>query len=540
MALLDKGSRSFTRRVVLSFIGGGLFASSPLAPTAWAQGSAFEQSVALSAAKYPVIAAFYQARDYQPIWTGPGDAVRRRALFRALIKAPNHGLPVARYDADQLTRDFGSIRSAKARGILEVETTKMFLTYVHDIQSGAVEPSKIDVDMAIKLPRRDPAEQLVAFMQDGPDRFLKSLPPKHPDYVRLMKEKVRLERIIQAGGWGPTVSGKAIKPGQKGRRVLELRLRLSAMGFKRLGISPTYDSKLEAAVTQFQIDHGLNVDGVAGAGTLKALNVSPEQRLEQVIIGLERQRWLNKDRGRRHIFVNQADFRAFVMDDGKPTLTTRVVVGKAYKFRTPEFTDEMTHMIINPTWHVPKSIARKEYLPQLKKDPDALRRHGLRMTDVRGRVVDPTTLDYEEYGINNFPFDLKQPPGSRNALGKVKFMFPNKFNIYLHDTPSKSLFNREVRAYSHGCVRVQKPFELAYTLLGRQSDQPENLFHDALATRRETQIDLVQPIPVHLVYHTAWVAADGRANYRADIYGRDKKVLKALLNAGVVMSGVQS
>jgi L,D-transpeptidase YcbB len=510
------------------------------APASYAQSTAFKQAVALAAAKDPAILEFYKARNFKPIWTGGSDRQRRRAFLDAASKSWVHGLPTSRYNATQMKKDFGAIKSAKARGILEVETSKKFLQYAQDIQSGILEPLKIDKELNVFPPRRDRMKNLVAFSKSSPTAFIRALPPKHPDYQRLLKEKARLEKIVGRGGWGDKVPAKKLKPGQSGKSVVAMRKRLKSLGYKKLGTSPEYNEVLQKSVQLFQVDHGLNPDGIAGVATIKAMNISAQTRLQQVIVGLERQRWLNKPRGKRHIFVNQADFRAYVMDNGKPTLETRVVVGKAGKFRTPEFSDEMTHLIINPTWHVPKSIARKEYLPMLKKDPTSLTRQGLRMTDVNGRRVDPTTLDYTQYDVKNFPFDLKQPPSTRNALGLVKFMFPNRFNIYLHDTPSKSLFARDTRAYSHGCVRVQKPFELAYTILKKQSSNPKALFHKHLDTGRETVVDLEKPIPVHLVYHTAWVTPQGRPNYRGDTYGRDKRIFKALVKAGVVLRAVRS
>ncbi len=539
--IVAKKSLFFTVLRASVMLGVFLTVFSPLfTSTAVAQSTAFKQAVALAAANDPAVLEFYKERNFKPIWTGNSDRQRRRAFLDAASKAWVHGLPAGRYDAAQLKKDFGAIKSAKARGTLEVETSKKFLQYAQDIQSGILEPLKIDKELYVKPPRRDRLKTLIAFTKSSPQSFIKSLPPKHLDYQRLLKEKARLEKIVGRGGWGPKVGGKALKPGQNNKRVVELRRRLTALGYKKLGTSPEYNETLQKSVQVFQVDHGLNPDGVAGGTTLKALNVSAQTRLQQVIVGLERQRWLNKPRGKRHIFVNQADFRAHVMDNGKPTLTTRVVVGKAGKFRTPEFSDEMTHMVINPTWHVPKSIARKEYLPMLQKDPNALARQGLRMTDVNGQRVDPSTLDYSQYDVTNFPFDLKQPPSRGNALGLVKFMFPNKFNIYLHDTPSKSLFARDTRAYSHGCVRVQKPFELAYTLLKPLTNDPKGLFHGHLDTGRESVVDLKAPIPVHLVYHSAWVTSGGRPNYRADTYGRDRKIFGALQKAGVVLHAVRS
>lgn len=508
--------------------------------TAQAQSVAYMQAVATASANDAAISTFYKERNYRPIWTGNGDSQRRRAFVEAAKSAGDHGLPTGRYDAQQLLADFASVRSPKGRGILEVETTRRFLQYAQDIQSGILDPNRLSQDVATIAPRRDRLSLLKAFAQSTPTAFIRKLPPSHPDYARLLKEKARIERVLGAGGWGPLVKAKSLKPGNSGDAVIALRDRLTAMGYRGAGNSTSYDDAMVRVVQAFQIDRGLNPDGVAGQSTIAAANISAQTMLQQVIIGLERQRWLNIDRGQRHIFVNQADFMAYVMDSGKPTLSTRVVVGKASsQYRTPEFTDEMTHLIINPTWHVPQSIARKEYLPMLLENPAALGRQGIVMKDGAGRRVDPTTLDYSQFSTSNFPFDLSQPPSPGNALGKVKFMFPNKFNVYLHDTPSKSLFGRDIRAFSHGCVRVQKPFELAYTLLARQTSNPKGLFTKYLNTGLETVVDLEKPIPVHLVYHSVWVTAQGHANYRLDTYGRDKLVFSALTKAGVVLRAVQ-
>ncbi|MCB1369031.1 MAG: L,D-transpeptidase family protein [Rhodobacteraceae bacterium] len=505
------------------------------------QSTAFKQAIALAAQNDAEVLEFYKARDFRPIWTESSGTSRRRAFIEAAAGAGDHGLPTSRYDANEIKASFASIQSARQRGELEVQTTQKFLQYAQDIQSGILEPSRLSADIDTQAPRRGRIATLEAFLKSNPRAFLKALPPKHPDYARLMKEKARLEKVLGSGGWGDKVPNRKLKLGSNGNSVVALRARLTAMGHKNLGNSPEFDEGLEKAVTQFQIDHGLNPDGVAGGGTIDALNVSAQTRLQQVIIGLERQRWLNFDRGNRHIFVNQADQRAFVMDNGKVTLDTRVVIGKASsRYRTPEFNDEMTHMVVNPTWNVPQSIASREYLPMLQKNPAALVRQGLRMYDASGRQVDSTQIDYSQFTPGQrFPFDLKQPPSSRNALGLVKFMFPNRFNVYLHDTPSKSLFARDGRAFSHGCVRVQKPFDLAYTLLRKQTSDPKGQFHSILDTGRETVVDLVKPVPIYLTYHTAWVTPSGRPNYRDDIYGRDHIVFSELAKAGVVLRAVR-
>ena len=507
---------------------------------AHAQTSPFGKAIAQAAAKDPVILAFYKSRAFKSFWTGNSDRQRRNAFIEALKSAPAHGLPRGRYDANKVKKTLTGLKSAKARGVLEVETTRKFLLYARDIQTGILEPRRIDKNMTLKPPRRDPLKTLQAFAKSSPAGFLKSLPPKTADYQRLLKEKVRMERIVGRGGWGATVKAKKLKPGDSNGSVQVMRKRLAVMGYKSSGSSPKYDASLEKVVKIFQQDHGLNADGVAGGQTIAALNVSAGNRLMQVVIGLERLRWLNKPLGKRHILVNEAAFMAYVMDNGKPTLTTRVVVGLPGKWRTPEFEKTMTHMIINPSWFVPGSIAGGEYLPLLQKDADALTRQGIVMTDASGQKVDPTSIDYSQYSKKDFPFSLRQPPSAANALGKVKFMFPNKHAIYLHDTPAKSLFGKDIRAYSHGCVRVHKPMELAYTLLSKQSANPKALFDGYLAGGEEVQVNLKTPVPIYLVYRTAWVSEKGRPNYRADGYKVDRLVFKALSKAGVALRGVKS
>jgi murein L,D-transpeptidase YcbB/YkuD len=253
---------------------------------------------------------------------------------------------------------------------------------------------------------------------------------------------------------------------------------------------------------------------------------------------MERERWMHIDRDVKHVWVNLPDFRAKIIDGGKTIFETRVVIGKNVPDqRSPEFSDEMEHMVINPSWGVPRSIIVKEYLPLLQQNPNAVGH--LQVVDGRGRVVDRGSVNFAAYNARNFPFALRQPPSDGNALGKVKFMFPNPYNIYLHDTPSKSLFDNEVRAYSHGCIRVADPFDLAHELLSWQSDNAEAEFEAALDSGRETMVKLKEHLPVHLVYYTAYPDAKGRISYRRDVYGRDAALFDALSVAGVELVGVR-
>ncbi|MEM6482396.1 MAG: L,D-transpeptidase family protein, partial [Pseudomonadota bacterium] len=347
------------------------------------------------------------------------------------------------------------------------------------------------------------------------------------------------------GGWGATVPVQKLERGDRGDAVIRLRTRLETMGYLTQSSVAKYDRTIEAAVREMQADHGLEVDGVAGISTLEELNVAATARLKSVLVALERERWLNsaetrsaKRRSTRQILVNLTDFSARVLDAGAETFYTRAVVGKNSKDRrSPEFSDLMEFMVINPTWHVPRSIAVKEYLPKLRANPNAA--SYIRLVNSRGQVVSRDTIDFAAYDRSSFPYSMKQPPSKSNALGLVKFMFPNEYNIYLHDTPHKKLFGRETRAFSHGCIRLSDPFGFAYHLLAVQEDDAEAFFASKLATGRETQVDLEEPVPVHIVYRTAISDAHGEVGYRRDVYGRDDTIWKALSQAGVSLPDVQ-
>lgn len=491
--------------------------------------------LAEAAAQDRVIADFYRARGYLPLWTGEGeaDAARRGALLAALAEAPSHGLPAARYDLPGLQARLRSVSGAEEAAAAEVALTTAFLRYASDMRAGLLVPSRAAPGIVRTVPRPDRARLLETFAAaQDPHAHLAGLPPQTPEYTQLRRARLDLERVLAAGGWGPTVPEAKLEPGDRGPAVLALRDRLVAKGYLVRGAQAIYDGALEAAVEAFQADHGLSVDGIAGPETLRALNVAPEARLAAVLVALERERWLNLPRGDRHILVNLTDFSARIMDDGMETFRTRAVVGRnTSDRRTPEFSDEMDHMVINPTWHVPHSIATRDYLPKLRQNPSAA--SYLTLVDRNGQTVSRADKDFSAYTASTFPYRMKQAPGRRNALGLVKFMFPNKYNIYLHDTPEKHLFARDLRTYSSGCVRLAEPFEFAYTLLAAQEADPEGYFHRVLDTGRETRVNLVDPVPVHIIYRTAVTDAKGRVQFRRDIYGRDAAVWEALSRAGV-------
>ena len=514
------------------------------AGVAWAGQSsaapaAFAQALAADVSGSESLAAFYKTTGYEDLWTGPDDGARRLSLFSAIDQADIHGLPVARYDAAALRAAFAAVQTEGDRGRLEAAMSLAYLQYATDLSSGALEPHDIDASMKREPQRPDDTYLLAVAKGAGFDQFLHDLPPDHPEYARLIKEKLILQQTIAAGGYGPAISADRLDVGASGTAVVALRDRLQAFGYLGPSASREYDQNLAIAVQRFQSDYGLPIDGVAGESTIFALNEEPMDRLKSVIVALERIRWMgDADFGSRHIWVNQPSFTAQIVDDGKVTFNTRVVIGKNDEdTRSPEFSETMKFLMVNPSWSVPRSITTKEYLPLLRSNPNAVGH--LQVIDGNGRVVPRGAVNFAAYTASNFPFALRQAPSDGNALGKVKFMFPNPYNIYLHDTPSKSLFANEVRAYSHGCIRVGSPFDLAYALLAKQSDDPQALFKSYLDTGAESRVDLNVPVPVHLVYFTAWPNSKGVVTYLRDVYGRDGKIFNALVEAGLAPLGVQ-
>jgi murein L,D-transpeptidase YcbB/YkuD len=505
-----------------------------------AAGSSFSRSLATAVADTEGFAAYYKATGYADLWTGPDDAARRQAALQAFSRAGDHGLPVARYDAAALVAAFHSARTERDRGQVEAEMSRAFVAYARDMSSGALTPSKVDAGIVRDIVRPDPQAMLQGFAtSEMPSEFLRDLAPSSAEYARLLKEKLRLEAVIAAGGWPKAPKAERLQPGDHGPEVIALRDQLVARGYLVASAAASYDRSLLRAIQRFQLDHGITADGVAGATTLEALGKPPSERLKSVIVALERLRWLgNAPRGSRHVWVNLPEFMVRIVDNGHTTFKTRAVIGKDVEDqRSPEFSDVMEYMVINPSWGVPRSIIIKEYLPLLQSNQNAVGH--LQVVDNKGRIVPRGAVNFAAYSAASFPFGLRQPPSDGNALGKVKFMFPNEHNIYLHDTPAKNLFAHDVRAYSHGCIRLGDPIDFAHVLLAAQNNDPKTFFQAELETKRETPVSLDSEVPVHIVYFTAWPTARGQIGYRNDVYGRDQRLFDALAEAGVVLTGEQ-
>ena len=516
------------------------------------------------------LGVFYGARGFAPLWTGPDDRDRRVALLAALASASVHGLPRARHDPRPLRERLARIATEADRAEAELAFARAFIAFAHDAGSGVIDPGQAGAGLVREVVRPDPADLLAAFAAaDDPAGYLRALHPQTEEYARLLRARLELAAVVARGGYGaPVTAGETIRPGDSGPAVEALRSRLSALGYPSApaasqgdpapvtaegapsapelapdlapDLAPelapdlvaAYDDTLLAAVEAFQTDHGLNPDGAVGERTLELVNLSAEERLASVTVALERERWLNFELGARHIRVQLADFRVDIVDDGVVTFSTRAVVGAMLKAKnTPEFSDEMTYMELNPDWTVPTGIIKRDYLPQLQSNPEALGH--LVLIDSGGRIVPREGIDFSAYTASTFPYTLRQAPGDSNALGLVKFMFPNPHAIYLHDTPEKHLFVRDRRTYSSGCVRLAEPFEFAYRLLERQEADPKGVFDRALATGRQSRIRLAEPVPIHIDYRTAFFGDGLRLRFRADVYGRDRAIHEALTRAGV-------
>ncbi len=485
------------------------------------------------------IRQFYAARDDAPYWTESDHA---EVLAATLEDSAAQGLPPGRYRVETIAAEAPASDPAE-RARREVAAMQAYLRYATDLSTGILRPSKVNSEIT-RTPKRPAAATLMAPLSSQTvAEALAGLQPADPDYARLIAEKARLEVLAQGASWGPAVpDGPTLHPGESSPRVADLRARLARLGYvvpESELAGTAFDESLADSVRQFQSDYGLNDDGVVGSMTLAAVNAPVETRLAQVVVNLERVRWMSGDPGARYLLVNIPDFKVTLYDGGAPTWSSKVVVGKTHVTETPEFDGVMKTMVVNPSWHIPDSIAIRDYLPKLQRNPMVLKNQGIDLMTRGGTVINPKLVDFTQYTPENFPFRIKQRPSDDNALGEVKFLFPNQHSVYMHDTPHRELFARDVRAYSNGCIRLEKPVELAHIVLTGQVPDPDTRYAELRASGKERGITLDRPIPVHIVYRTVTFDDTGAARYRPDVYGRDAQVFDALEAAGVTLPAAQ-
>ncbi len=441
------------------------------------------------------LAAVYRDRDFAPLWTNG----RSRLLLQMLAQAESHGLRRDDYHNRWLSMhaDAG-VQSPDDAAELDVIASDAFLVYAHHLGSGKVREETV-AGWHIDRPDPDLRARLQQAAVEDPSVVVADLLPRHPAYDRLRAGLEEFRAIARQGGWARVPDGPSLRSGDRGPQVLAVRRRLAVTGAPDGEI---FDEELAARVRGFQARHGLDPDGVVGKATRAELNVPVEARIDQIEINLERWRWLDADLGQRYVLVNIAGFRAGLYDGDRLTLGMRAIVGRTYH-RTPIFSDEIRYLVFSPYWNIPSSIARNEIRP---KGSTYMRRNGIEV--LRGGR-------------------LRQKPGPANPLGRVKFMFPNRFSVYLHDTPARDLFDQTSRSFSHGCIRLEKPLELATLLLAEKGWSRDEVERAANAGMART-VSLDQRVPVHILYWTAWADETDALQFRPDLYGRDRAVLDAL------------
>jgi len=531
---------------------------------------------------YKQLATLYKQRTYEPIWFNEQGIVTTRVypLVNALRNAWEDGLEPSIYNLARIEHYLVQLpKKAKQWMYFEFLLTDAFIRYSQHLHHGHVDPRKIDDEWFISPNKKWRAINVLqnSLESDTYTEMLANLAPPHESYKRLRHALKHYITHVSKQTWRKIEKGESLREGDNDPRIAILRERLLLSGeldadivkqkifcSTNENIVPlentkahakqadlliqqpkehhleaqnlplpaasscinihTYNSDLVDAVKRFQARYGLKPDGVVGSNTVTAFNIPIAEHIEQIKINLERWRWLPRDLGKKYIAVNMAGFYLEVFDNNKRVKNMKVIVGKTYR-RTPVFSNSMTYLVFNPRWHVPYRIAVEDILPKLRKNKNYLTNQGIRVFS-NSSEVNGSAIDWSQVSAHNFPYRFRQNPGRRNALGKIKFMFPNRFAVYLHDTSSRNLFNRTVRTFSSGCIRVEHPLALAQYVLKGHNKWTENRISKVFKGKKTYKVPLPSPIPVYLLYWTTWVDDNGAVQFRRDIYGRDKRLGK--------------
>jgi len=477
-----------------------------------------------------LIPVLYERRDFRLLWNRPGMV---EDLVRIIGEALNHGLDPTDYYSEAIRSRLDlaaqGLTGTTSKVDLDLLLTDAFARIAFTLHFGKLDPENLDPVWNLSrefAETSDVVELFLLALEEGSLReFLVAVAPDLPEYRRLVMALREHRALATAGGWPMVPEGTVLEPGERSPRVSDLRARLEVTDglSKTGGDSELFDEAVEEAVKRFQTRHFLDADGKVGSKTVEALNVPVETRIDQIRASLERIRWIFRDVPDEFIVADIAGFKLSLFRDRKPVWTTRIQVGKPYH-ATPVFKDKMTYLVLNPTWTVPPGILRKETLPAIRRDPDYLKKKNMSVIRSDGSVVDPSTIDFN----GKFPYGVRQEPGPGNALGRVKFIFPNPFFVYFHDTPSKGLFGRSARAFSHGCIRTENPLDLAALLLEDKEGWDRVRIDKVVDSARMTTVTLAEPMTVFLLYWTAEVGEDGVIGFREDIYNRDGRIIDGL------------
>ena len=479
-----------------------------------------------------LVERFYESNGWKSVWI---ENISSRNLIRQLLNhldnVESDGLSKSNYHVDYLKSALNGKLSANNKKLLETELllTDAFLTYCNHLLHGQINPNniyrdwkKVSAEADVVLILKD------ALFKDSFEQSWRQLYPIPAVYTELVNALALYRKLSNQYPDSVIKPGPPIELDDQGGRVTLLKEKLSLVDGPLDIDSDKFDQATLEALKKYQKRHGLKADGIAGPKTLAALNVPLKSRIEQIKINLERFRWLPRDPGDNYIVVNIADFKLHVFENHQPVMSSKVIVGKRFH-ETPVFSGTMTYLVLNPYWYVPRSIAKNEILPKLRKDPGYLTSKRMRVFDGSNqKELNAQSIDWAGIQAHEFDYSFRQDPGSENSLGRVKFIFPNQYSVYLHDTPSKGLFDDNVRDFSHGCIRVQDAMKLTQYLLRELSSWRENDIAGVLKSGKQKVITLKNYMPVLILYFTAWVE-NGVIQFRNDVYERDKALTSALL-----------
>lgn len=475
----------------------------------------------------PVVDNFYLEREFKPLWSNEkGRLDRAYNLLNAITHAEDEGLRPSDYYLETIRKFWGSTTLGESVQLDLLLSAALYL-YSNHVYSGEFKASDLDFDWHIENKPLDVSRLFDGVAKkESIDSLLNRLPPQNSAYQLLKKQLSRFRELEQQGGWQSLDAGPLLKAGVQDKRVVQLRQRLEMTGDLVVSLShdiDIFDHKLAAAVKRYQARHGLMVDGSVGAKTRLSLNTTAGEKIRQILINMERWRWMPRTLGKRYLMVNMTGFELNIIENDSSMLTMPVIVGKAYR-STPSFSGRVSYMEYNPYWTIPTNMVLEDMLPRQINDASFLEKKSIRLYRGWGenaREVDPKTVDWKKLNRDHFPYWLRQDPGPKNSLGRIKFLFSNPYEIYLHGTPDKHLFNRVVRAFSSGCIRVQDPVRLAAYLLNDDSLQMQEDVLARVYLGTNQAVNLPDAVPIYLVYMTAWVDEEGSMNFRHDIYGRD-------------------
>lgn len=484
-----------------------------------------------------ILGKFYQYIGYEPAWK---DLEAMQEAIKALRGSYHDGLVPEDYHVDVLTSIVKIIEEAKDSKEVNYEWVAKFdllmtdavLLYAYHLMKGKIDPHSLDVQWNFgyaELPGGDGKRLVEAIQNHTLMAELQGLRPQIPSYEKLIRKLAEYRIIAENGGWGTVIAGGKIDPGNSDERIPEIRRRLEITGdLSDLNniLSEVYDPSLEKDIRYFQERHGLDVDGIVGKASFAAMNVPVEKKIDQIRVNLERFRWVTHNLSENYIIVNIAQFRAYVVKNQERAFETNVQVGTDLN-KTPVFKSKLQYIEFNPTWTLPRSITVKETIPKIKKDRNYLTDRNMVLLDGSGKIVPMSSVNFDAISANNFPYTVRQQPGPGNALGQVKFIFPNKYAVYLHDTPSKYLFEKANRSFSHGCIRTQNPLDMAEVVLeGTKWDKQK--IRETLDSKVTTRAMMNEQIDVLLLYWTAGLYKQKSVFFYPDIYDRDGPILKKL------------